>query len=1336
MRMLLSVKHKVLLLLAGTLVIAFTLVAAILSWLIGAQHASLAGQAAHALLYDLGTRLADQHWRIAAGAKVLAGRADIVATFSLLDDYATPNAYRPQLFDAEKAKLLAELREYAETSGARTIGAYDGNGILIAFESWNLSTGERGISGISSWKDGIRYWLCSGDHRQEWTRCTLPEGIAERVADFGRPSIPPLRLLRHKRHLSLEVIVPVERMRGDRQEQVGWLRMNHAVTAADLDAFARSRNMAADLLFSGDFDMNNRFGLIPANFGGAPPLGVMSKGHSTQEAPRNARFYLDTAKLALADGEEVWFVAAQDRSAMENEQWRTLGVVLAALAGSLLLAVPLAGWAGRRWISAPFDRLRAGVHAYAQGRLESHIDLHSGDEFDDLAEQINILAVALRVREIAIKEAEERWQFALESAGHGVWDWKPQTGEVFYSPAWRRMLGYAEDEIAHTIDTWRSLTHPDDQPAVRTAIDRHFRGETDIYQASYRIRAKDGSYRWVLAIGRVLQRDADGKPLRMIGTNTDITEQRRTQEILEQQRALLDCVAESSMDGILVVSSERKWLMHNRRFVEMWNLPADVVAAGDSHIALTAIPQKTIDPAGFAARVEALYAAPDLSATEEIRLTDGRIFERYTTPLYTRSGSYIGRGWFYRDISETRRLLAALKESEEHYRTFFAEAKAVMMLIDPATGRIIDANPAASAFYGYSHDELLLLHIDDINLMSSTEIAGEMTRAIAEKRDHFLFPHRLKDGRVRTVEVYSGPYYQGGRLILYSIIHDVTDRIEAERGIREAATVFEATAEAIMITDARGVIKRVNPAFTGTTGYTAEEAVGQTPRLLKSGRHDARYYEEMWSQLLATGRWEGEVWNRRKSGEIFPEWQVISVVRDEAGKPIEFVSLFIDITQRKRNEAEIAYRANYDALTGLPNRNLLAERLGQALKQARREHSRVAVMFVDLDLFKQVNDTLGHAVGDRLLQAVAERMRLCVRETDTIARQGGDEFVVLLADVHETSDAAFVAEKIIGQLATAFLLDDHEIHIGASIGITLFPDDGRDVETLFRNADLAMYRAKDAGRNNAQFFEMTMTTAALERRALEADLRGALGRHEFQLHYQPVVELASGRIVGAEALLRWQHPTRGLVGPVLFIPLAEETGLIREIGAWVLAEACRQLAAWQAAGHELTLAINVSVRQLPDALSVEHILATLAEHALPPQRIVLEITEGVLLADSPAIQEWFVNAGNAGLQLAIDDFGTGYSSLAYLKRYPVHHVKVDQGFVRDMAHDPADRALVEAILAMAHSLGLSVVAEGVETAEQAGLLQQRACEQAQGYLYSRPLPAAEFDALLTRNGMP
>lgn len=678
------------------------------------------------------------------------------------------------------------------------------------------------------------------------------------------------------------------------------------------------------------------------------------------------------------------------------------------------------------------------------------------------------------------------------------------------------------------------------------------------------------------------------------------------------------------------------------------------------------------------------------------------------------------------------RLTQASKEGETLFQRFFQNAEAAMLLIDPRDGRIVDANPAACGFYGYACDELLALSIGEINQATQEETGNELAEALSQGRERTIQRHRLKDGRLRSVEVSLSTVQRDERLLIYAIVHDITTWVEAERALREAAAVFEVTSEAIMITDAAGVIRRVNQAFTRMTGYSAAEAIGQTPRILKSDRHDEHFFETMWERLRQQGHWEGELWNRRKNGEVFPVWQIMSAVRDAAGSIVGYASLAIDITQKKRDEEEIAFRANYDSLTGLPNRNLLIERLDQALKQARREGSRVAVMFLDLDFFKEVNDTLGHAIGDRLLRLVAGRMRLCVRETDTIARLGGDEFVIVLTDISSSAPAATIAEKIIAQMNEPFDIEGNEIHIGVSIGITLFPDDGRDIDTLFRNADLAMYRAKAIGRNNAQFFEPTLTSAAIERRILENDLRGALSRREFRLHFLPLVDLTTNRITGAEALLRWQHPQRGLIEPAKFIPLAEDTGLIREIGAWAFDEACHQLAAWEATGSRLMLAINVSLRQLPEALSVQHILAVLGKYGLSPRQIVLEITERTLLAEMPAVQQWITAAGEAGLNLAIDDFGTGYSSLAYLKRFPVRHVKIDKSFVANIESDVGQRALVEAILAMAHSLGLSVVAEGVDALGQASLLRERHCELAQGYLYSQPLPAEEFSTLLKK----
>jgi diguanylate cyclase (GGDEF)-like protein/PAS domain S-box-containing protein len=1206
-----SVKHKLLLLLAGTLIIAFGLVMIALGWLTERQQAQSSLQATHVLLQDVGTRITDDRLKLTSSTVALAGRGDMIATLAFLANHPIPENVRLRVLDAEKKKLAIELSKYADTFRIDEIGIYDGEGHLVAFARKNPSDRDGFAIGIGTWRDCRLHLSGSTIAGLDWVSIDRPAGMPATTDEFGNPAAPQSSVRRQNGTLLLEAATPMKLMNSGQARRVGWVRTAQRFLPAAPDALARQWNMEILLLLSGSFDSANPLGLRPGQLDGAWPILDGSTPRPANPAlPQHPQFFLDAAALALEGGETAWFVALLDRSTASHEQQEVLGKAMTAIGGALLLLLPFALWVSRRWIGQPLGALRNGVQAYAGGQLGRRIDLRSGDEFAALGKDFDQLAEQLHKREIALRECDDRWQFALEGTGHGVWDLNPLTGAVFFSPAWRRMLGYSSEDVPNTLAAWRALIHPEDQPHVRLAFENHLRGSTDTSQTVYRMRAKNGDYRWVMSSARLL-RDAGGKPLRMLGTNTDITEQRYTQQRLEQ-------------------------------------------------------------------------------------------------------------------------LMTALNESEAHFRRFFDEAKAVMLLIDPADGRIIDANPAACAFYGYERAELLALHITDISQMTQAEMTAEVAQALAEHHGHSILQHRLKDGTFRTVEMYSSPYHFDKRLALYSIIHDITERIEAERELREAATVFEATAEAIMITDASGVIKRINQAFVTMTGYSTAEVQGQTPRLLKSDKHDELFYQGMWEKLHAAGRWEGEIWNRRKNGEIFPVWQIISTVRDPQGQAVGFVSLFIDITQKKRDEDEIAYRANYDALTGLPNRNLLAERLNQALKQARRENSRVAVMFIDLDFFKQVNDTLGHAIGDRLLQLVAERMRLCVRETDTIARLGGDEFVILLTDIDDTVPASIVAEKIITLMVEAFSIEGNEIHIGASIGITLFPDDGRDVETLFRNADLAMYRAKNTGRNNAQFFEMALTTAALDRRELENDLRGALARNEFRLHFQPLINLATSRITGVEALLRWQHPQRGQLEPERFIPLAEETGLIRDIGAWVLAESCRQLAGWEAAGHHLTLAINVSVRQLPEALSVKRILAVLAEHGLDPQQIVLEITESVLLVDSPTIQQWFVDAGAAGLHLAIDDFGTGYSSLAYLKRFPVRHVKIDKTFVQDMEGDTANRALVEAILAMAHSLGLSVVAEGVEALGQASLLQERSCEMAQGYLYSQPLPAEELLALLNK----
>jgi len=570
--------------------------------------------------------------------------------------------------------------------------------------------------------------------------------------------------------------------------------------------------------------------------------------------------------------------------------------------------------------------------------------------------------------------------------------------------------------------------------------------------------------------------------------------------------------------------------------------------------------------------------------------------------------------------------------------------------------------------------------------------------------------------------------------VLRARVKNLLARKRTERQLRLAAHVFEYSGEAIMITDRDNRIVEVNPAFTRLTGYTLAEVRGENPRLLSAGRCAPEQYREMWRAITAEGVWQGEMWDRNKDGGIYPKLMTISTVRNQHGEIDFHIASFSDITDQKEAEARIRHAAYHDALTGLPNRTHLSIAMEQALADARRAEAEVAVMFIDMDRFKLINDTLGHHVGDEMLVEVARRLKECVRESDIVARLGGDEFVVVLTGMTAASAATSVAGKLLAALARPYEIAAHVLHSSPSIGISVYPVDGADSATLMKNADTAMYHAKEQGRNNAQYFTAAMNATAAARMELEHELRGALAAGQFELHYQPQVYAGSGRVCCVEALIRWRHPRRGLLSPLDFIPLAEETGLIEPIGAWVLDEACRQLAAWRRAGIDgLGMAINLSAHQLRSPRLVDMVRETLLRHALREGDIELEVTESVAMTNPERAIGQLRALRELGVRLAIDDFGTGYSSLAYLKNLPIQALKLDRSFVRDIETDGNDAAICAATIALAHSLGLKVVAEGVETpAQQRFLADTHRCDYLQGYLFGKPMPAADLAALLGR----
>ena len=554
-----------------------------------------------------------------------------------------------------------------------------------------------------------------------------------------------------------------------------------------------------------------------------------------------------------------------------------------------------------------------------------------------------------------------------------------------------------------------------------------------------------------------------------------------------------------------------------------------------------------------------------------------------------------------------------------------------------------------------------------------------------------------------------------------------TELRRSNEDLRMMGKVFESTAEAVVITDLEATILQANPAFCRTSGYSMSELIGQNPRILKSGRHEPSFFKALWQQLTSTGNWSGEIWDRRKSGEIYPKWLTINLIRDEAGSPAYYVGLSSDITNFKETEERLHQLAYFDPLTGLPNRSLFLDRLERSILNGQRYGVRVALLFLDLDHFKYVNDAMGHSAGDILLAEVGRRITGTVRKADTVCRIGGDEFTVILEQLRRSEDAGAIAQNIIGELGKPFSVNGREVFVGASIGIAVYPYDDPTAEGLTRMADAAMYRAKSAGRNSYRFVSGQTDTANQARLAMASELRHAMDRGELLLHYQPIVSIDGSRVLGAEALVRWRRGGGDqLVPPGQFIPLAEETGLILPLGSWALLDACRTAASWPGRRLPLLISVNVSPRQFAQPGLIREVRSVLGESGLPPERLVIEITESTVMADAASAERAMNELKDIGVKIAIDDFGTGYSSLSYLSRFPVDRLKIDQSFVRNIGTSPNADAIVTAIISMASSLGLETVAEGVETEGERQYLEEHGCREAQGYLFSRPLPLESF----------
>ena len=703
-------------------------------------------------------------------------------------------------------------------------------------------------------------------------------------------------------------------------------------------------------------------------------------------------------------------------------------------------------------------------------------------------------------------------------------------------------------------------------------------------------------------------------------------------------------------------------------------------------------------------------------------------------------------------LSETEQALAALRSgaadailgvtgsvhqlsgAEKPYLTYFRAMGEGGVTLDQ-TGHILHGNPRFAEMVGQPisklHGALFLSFLAPADRSAFTDFLLSATAAATEVSLNSLsgtMPVRVS---MNVIDI-------GPLRATCLVVTDLRERAKAEAELRIAAIAFESQ-DGIVVTDPGGVIIRVNGGFTRRTGYAATEVVGRTPAVLHSGRQSKAFYAGMWEALKQTGYWQGEIWNRSKCGNVYAEWVTISAVRAPDGRISHYVGVYSDISKNKEALAEIHRLAYYDPLTGLPNRRLLLDRMCQALAGCRRSKRHGALLFLDLDKFKNLNDTRGHDVGDQLLIEVARRIRANVREVDTVARLGGDEFVVMLEELSTDAKKAAMQTRQVGEklrvaLARPYNLPGRDHHCAASLGATIFLGTRETVETLLKQADLALYKAKESGRNALHFFDPTMQTALNERAALEADLHVALDHQQFELYYQPQIG-SNHQIIGAEALLRWMHPTRGVVQPGEFIAMAEDTGLIVPIGMWVLDAACAQVNAWSGATatRDLQLAINISARQFRNQDLVDQVSKAVERSGIDPSRLKFELTESTVIANFEDSVAKMRALSSLGIRFSLDDFGTGYSSLSYLTRLPLSQIKIDRSFVANVPDVPRDAVIVQTIVTMATNLKLDVIAEGVETEAQHGYLEQLGCNAFQGYLFSRPLPCSKFEQFLARS---
>ncbi|MFT3733992.1 MAG: EAL domain-containing protein [Rhodocyclaceae bacterium] len=944
----------------------------------------------------------------------------------------------------------------------------------------------------------------------------------------------------------------------------------------------------------------------------------------------------------------------------------------------------------------------------------------------------------MRARAAALELSEQRYRLLVEGTNVVAWEYEARTDCFTYvSAPGTRLLGFSIADWKRP-GFWRSRLHPEDAGiATNFLLERSMMSGS--HECEYRMLHADGSEIFVRDLRMLVSGDR-GHVTSMRGIFIDISAHRASEAALEDSEARLRSAFEQAAVGMALCAINGRLLRVNLRYCEIVGYTeAELLRKDFREITYP----DDIEPNESLLDQLVLGEEKSVSMEKRLRRANGEIVWVNLTLSLVRTRRQ-GSSQFVEvieDITARKQAAAELRESEGRMRLILSAMREGVVMRD-ASGQVIIANAAARRTYGLAPDETFPPLFDPMGLRyfhedgspcPIDELPGARAMRTGRSTSAVVGVERRDASRVWFV-ARAEPLARDDRTGLHPVVFtmsDISAQRRAEEELRLAATVFDNSVEAIMITDAQRRILSVNRAFCELTGFEASDAAGQMPQMLAASRFDASQIQLVWNNTERNGSWQGESMISRYDGSEFPGWQSISAVRDRAGTLTNFVAVFSDITERKASEARIAFLAHHDPLTALPNRTLFQDRLEQALARAERSEQKVALLFLDLDRFKTINDSLGHIAGDRLLRAVAERLSFCVRDTDTVCRQGGDEFLIVLSDLLDAEVPARIAEKILRKLAEPFDLEGHTLGTSFSIGIAVYPDDGRSTDVLMKNADTAMYHAKESGRNTYRFFTEQMNANALERLQIENHLRLALDRGELLLHYQPQVDLTSGEIVGAEALIRWQSDTLGFVPPGRFIPIAEESGLIVPIGRWVLRQACLHARAWQLAGHQsVGVAVNISPLQFRRDDIVATVREVLRDTGLPAASLELEITESLIMQHAESVLETMQNLKALGVRLSIDDFGTGYSSLSYLKRFAVDRLKIDQSFVRDIAEDPDDAAIVRAIIQMGKSLKLDVVAEGAEARAQVDFLVREGCRTAQGYFFCPPVTFDVFSRVM------